>query len=229
MSFVIRKFDYHETLGEKLKAIRRSANLTLSELSAKTKIRKSFLQAFENGTFDRLPDPVYARNYLKVYVQALGADVSYYLKQFELECGTCDFTKNARLPRRRAQAIEFLVASRWVKIFVVLALAFGVMGYIGSQIRAIIAPPELFVYEPLDGFFTQDAIITVAGHAQKGSQVSINETAVLLQEDGSFETQVPLERGLNIISIESKKRYSHSATQYRRVVLKQDGSISFAR
>mgnify|MGYP001569927712 FL=1 len=70
MAFVIRKFDYSESLGEKLRAIRKSAGLTLSEMAAKTKIQKSFLQAFEMGNYAKLPDPIYARNYLKVYVRA---------------------------------------------------------------------------------------------------------------------------------------------------------------
>jgi cytoskeletal protein RodZ len=229
MSFVIRKFDYQETLGAKLKAIRRSANLTLSELSARTKIRKSFLAAFENGEYGKLPDPIYARNYLKTYVQILGADVDYFLEQFESECGTCDFMKNARLPRRRASAWQFLVASRFVKLFLVGAVAIGIVSYMGYQIRAIVAPPDLLVYQPSDGFLTQEAQVTVSGHAEEDAQVTINGLRILLSQDGSFETDVALERGLNVIVIESTKRHSQPATQYRRVVLQQDGTLSFSR
>ncbi len=227
MAFVIRTFDYQETLGAKLKAIRRSANLTLSELSVQTKIRKSFLVAFENGDYGKLPDPIYARNYLKTYIRALGGDVDYFLEQFEKECGTCDFMKNARLPRRRASAWQFLVASRFVKIFVIAAMAVSVVSYMGYQIRAIISPPDLLVYEPSDGFQTAQARVTVSGHAEEGSRVTINGLDVLLSQNGSFETDVALERGLNVILIESTKRHSRPATEYRRVVLKQDGSISF--
>jgi hypothetical protein len=161
-------------------------------------------------------------------VKALRADEHYYLKQFAQECGTCDFTKNVRLPRRRAQALQFLVASRFIKIFVLAALAISVMTYVGFQIRAIISAPDLLVYEPLDGLTTNQALISVAGHAQEGAQVQINSVKVLLSQDGYFETQVALERGLNVITIESTKRYSHTATEYRRVVLQQDGMISFA-
>ena len=229
MTFVIRKFDYQETLGAKLKAIRRSANLTLSALSIQTKIRKSFLSAFENGDYAKLPDPIYARNYLKTYVRALGADVDYFLEQFESECGTCDFMKNARLPRRRASAWQFLVASRFVKVFVVAAMAISILSYVGYQLRAIVSPPDLLVYEPLDGFQTAQARVTVSGHAEQGAAVTINGMSVLLSQDGSFETEVALERGLNLIVIESTKRHSNPAVEYRRVVLKQDGSISFAK
>jgi len=226
MSFVIRKFDYAENLGAKLKAIRRSANLTLSEMEAKTKIRKSFLKAFEESNYAALPDPVYAKNYLKIYVRALGGDVNYFLDQYEEECGTCDFMKNARLPRRRARAFQFLVASRYVKVLAVLAVAIAITSYVGYQVRAIVAPPDLLVYQPSDGSLTGDALITVTGHAEDGAAVKVNGVDVLLSVDGSFEIDIALERGLNVIEIESTKRYSRPAMEYRRVVLQQDRTLS---
>lgn len=227
MAFVIRKFDYSESLGKKLKAIRAAAGWTLSEMAAKTKIRKSFLQAFESGDFAKLPDPVYARNYLKVYVRTLGGDVDYFLQQFEMECGTCDFTKNARLPRRRARALQFLVASRFVKVCSLGLVGIAIVAYLGLQVRAIVSPPELIVFAPQDGIQTGEAIITVAGQAQEGARVKVNGVDVLLSQDGTFEITVALERGLNVIAIESQKRYSKSATEYRRVVLGENREISF--
>jgi len=227
MAFVIRKFDYAESLGEKLKTVRRSAGLTLSEMAAKTKVQKSFLHALETGDYARLPDPVYTRNFLKIYVRALGGDVTYFLEQFESECGTCDFTKNARLPRRRARALQFLVASRFVKMAIVGVVAVGIMSYFGYQVQAIVSPPTLMVYAPADELLTEEAIIAVTGQVEEGASVRVNEIDVLLSKDGTFEVDVALERGLNVIAIESTKRYSRPALEYRRVVLGQDHSISY--
>lgn len=229
MAFVIRKFDYTESLGEKLKVIRHSAGFTLSEMAVKTKIRKAFLKAFEAGDYAKLPDPIYARNFLKVYVRALGGDVDYFIQQFESECGTCDFTKNVHLPRRRARALQFLVASRFVKVFFISCIGLGIVGYFGYQIRAIISPPILLVYEPSDGILTADALISVTGQAGENAQVTVNGVEVLLSKDGTFELDVALERGLNVIAIESTKRYSRPATEYRRVVLQQDRTLSLSK
>jgi cytoskeletal protein RodZ len=226
MSFVIRTFDYSETLGEKLKAIRKCANVTLSEMSAKTKIQKSMLKAFEGGDYHNLPDPVYARNFLRVYVRALGANEAYFLDQFNAECSTCDFMTNARLPRSRARALQFLVASKFVKVFMVASVALGICGYFGYQVKAIVTPPDLLVFEPSDGVMTDQAKIQVTGDAEDGAQVTINGMSVLLSQDGTFEVDISLERGLNVITIESTKRYSKPATEYRRVVLQHDRTIS---
>ena len=229
MPFVIRKFDEAQTLGQKLHTMRRAANFTLTEMADKTKIQKKHLKAFEAGAYNKLPDPIYARNFLKTYVQTLGGDVDYFLDQFEHERGTCDFLSEARLPRRRANAMQFLVASRFIKIFILAILSISLTGYIGYQVKAIIAPPELSIYAPQDGIMTDKATILVDGTAELGVRVKVNGQRVLLNRDGTFEIEIALERGLNIITIEATKRYSKPQTEYRRVVLEQDRSISLAR
>ena len=228
MTFVIRKFDYTESLGEKLKAMRHCANKTLSEMAEKTKIQKNILQAFEQGNYAKLPDPVYARNFLKLYVQALGGEAHYFLKQFESECGTCNLIAQKNLPIRRTHFSQLFVPTRFFKIIGVLSVVLLIIGYLGFQIRSIVSAPTLIVFEPSDGLLTKEAFMSVAGQAQAGTQVTVNGITVLLSQDGTFETDVALERGLNIISIQSTKRYSQPAVEYRRVVLQQEHTVSIA-
>ena len=226
MAFVIRKFDNAQTLGQKLRAMRREANFTMNEMEQKTKIRKVFLKAFESGAYNKLPAPIYARNYLKTYVRALGGNAQYFLDQFEDERGTCDFIGSTRMPRQRTRALQFLVASKFIKVGALLLVGLSVVTYVGVQIRSIASPPDLLVYAPVDGELTTDALIAVSGHAEEGASVSVNGENVLLSQDGYFETNIALERGVNIIAIESSKRYSRPALEHRRVVLNQDRSIS---
>ncbi len=197
-------------------------------MEAKTKIHKTSIRYLESGVYDKLPDSIYTRNFLKVYLRVLRADETYYLDLFEQERGTCDFVKQARLPRQRARAFRFLVASRFVKVGVFVCLALSVVFYLGSQVQAIMSPPELSIVEPADGFITHDATILVTGLAEQDAAVRINGTDVLLTKSGSFEVEVALERGLNVIKIESVKRYSRPSVEYRRVVLQQDESVTLA-
>lgn len=227
MPFTIRQFNNQERLGDKLKALRKEANFTLSQMAEKTKIRKQFLKRLEAGQYDKLPDPIYTRNFLKVYLRTLNTEDSYFLDLFEQERGTCDFIKQACLPRQRAQSLRFLVASRFVKIGLFSFVALSVVFYFGIQIRTIIMPPELSIFEPQDGLTTQDATISVSGQTEDGAGVKINGNEVLMTKDGTFELEIALERGLNIIKIEGMKRYSKPAIEYRRVLLNQDRSVSF--
>ncbi len=219
MSFIIRKFDQALKLGEKIKALRKLANITIGEMEAKTKISKTVLKAFEAGQYDRLPEPIYARNFLKIIAKTLQADESYFLDLYENERGTCDFIGKASLPRERPHASRFLVASKLVKVGGISLVALAVVFYLGVQIRSIVKAPTLFVNAPADGLTTQDATIFVTGEAEEGSQVTINGTPVLLSTSGAFEQEVALERGINVITVEGAKRYSKKATAYRRVIL----------
>lgn len=229
MPFVIRQFHHEQTLGEKLHTLRKDARLTLSELAEKTKIQKSYLKAFEANAFQALPDPIYTRNYLKTIVQTLGADEAYYLDQFEQERGTCDTIKNLQLPRQRARATTFFVTSRLAHMSVFLILIGLLSSYIGFQVKSIITPPELAVLAPIDGILTTDATILVKGKTEKGAVVSINGVNVLLAQDGSFEQEVALERGLNVLRVEGSKRYSHLAQKYIRVIFDHNREISLRK
>lgn len=228
MSFTIRHFNHQECLGDKLKALRKEANLTLSQMAEKTKIRKQILRRLEANQYDKLPDAIYTRNFIKVYLRALNVEDMYYLDLFEQERGTCDFVKQACLPRRRASSLRFIVAGRFVKIGMFGIVSVGLIFYFGIQVRAILLPPELMIFGPADGVLTQDATVKVFGQTEKSANVRINGTAVLLTNEGMFETEIALERGLNVIKIEGTKRYSRQTIEYRRVVFDGDQVISLA-
>ncbi len=221
MAIVIRKFNETQTLGDALKALRLAIPRTLSEMAAYTRIQKPLLDAFERNAFDRLPQPTYARQFLKTYVKALGGDAAYFLQRFEEERGTCDFMQAARLPPQRARAGSRLSLASVSRITGLAAGALIAVGYLGFQLRAITTAPKLAIESPTDGFVSQSAIVHLHGLADPKATVQVNGAEVLAHPDGSFETDVALERGLNVIRIESAKRYSRTATVYRRIILEQ--------
>jgi cytoskeletal protein RodZ len=59
-----------ENLGKLLGDERKKLNLSLDDVSEKTKIRRHIIEAFENDQFDVLP-PIYAKSFLKTYIQFL--------------------------------------------------------------------------------------------------------------------------------------------------------------
>lgn len=226
MSFVIRQFFNEQTLGEKLQSLRKEARLTLSELATKTKIQKSYLKAFETNSFQKLPDPIYARNYLKTIIRIFEADETYFLDQFEQERGTCNVAKKMCLPRQRPRAHMLFATNRLIQILFFVVLVSALSFYIGHQIKMIIAPPELTIVSPADDSLTTDATIIVQGKTEKGAQLKINGENVLIAQDGTFTKEVALERGLNILQIEGSKRYSRLVKAYRRVIFDNGGVIS---
>lgn len=218
MPFVIRQFFNEQTLGEKLQLLRKEARLTLSELAVKTKIQKSYLKAFEANAFQKLPDPIYTRNYLKTIIKVFKADETYFLDQFEQERGTCNVAKKMCIPRQRTRAHMLFATNRLIQILFFVVLVGALSFYIGHQIKTIIAPPELTIVSPADDFLTTNATIIVQGITEKGAHLKINGEDVLIAQDGTFAKEIALERGLNILQIEGSKRYSHLVKTYRRVI-----------
>lgn len=61
-------------LGGILRATRESLGLDLDEIESRTKIRKRYLVALEEGDWSLLPGRVYARGFVRSYAEVLGLD-----------------------------------------------------------------------------------------------------------------------------------------------------------
>jgi len=69
-------------LGQYLKQMRESLGLDLDAVEAKTKIRKRYLVALEDGDWGILPGEVYARGFVRSYAECLGLDGMDLLAKF---------------------------------------------------------------------------------------------------------------------------------------------------
>jgi cytoskeleton protein RodZ len=72
----------HEAIQD-LKSLREARGLSLNDVFAMTRVSLINLQAVESGDFDRLPPPVYARNFIRKYARAIGVDEEPLLTRYE--------------------------------------------------------------------------------------------------------------------------------------------------
>ncbi len=72
-------------LGALLAEARRSGGLELSDVAEVTHVRKEYLRSLEDGRYQDLPEDVYARNFVKLYAQAVGFDEQRALQLFAQE------------------------------------------------------------------------------------------------------------------------------------------------
>jgi cytoskeleton protein RodZ len=66
-----------------LKAIRETRGLSLQAIFDATRVGLDYLTAVENGDYHRLPPPVYARNFIRKYAQAIAVDDKPILDRYE--------------------------------------------------------------------------------------------------------------------------------------------------
>lgn len=78
----MEKTDQRNEFFEELKRIRESTGLRLEDISRRYRIRLSFLESIEIGSFENLPEPVYTKTFIKTYAGVLGVDAGPILAQY---------------------------------------------------------------------------------------------------------------------------------------------------
>lgn len=75
------------TVGQRLRAAREAAGMTLEEVATTTRIPTRHLESLENSDFERLPAPTYTIGFAKNYAQAVGLDRREIADQLRGEVG----------------------------------------------------------------------------------------------------------------------------------------------
>lgn len=219
MGFVLRQLAPDDmALGERMRERRKLLNLTLNEASAATKIRRRFLEAMENGAYNDLPAPIYTRHLYEIYANALGLDPRVCRERFDAERGTSDFLEAAKLPLQRVSLRRPWGFRKTAQIAAVLLFLFTVIGALGFQAARALTPPSINITSPANQSIVENAELALLGSTTAGSIVFVNGQRVLLDKAGGFVSEVILERGLNIVTLEVKSRYSGTRTQYHTII-----------
>lgn len=74
-----------EEIGQKLKEAREAKGLSILDIEKKTKIQRRYLNAIEDGEFDKLPGDFYVRAFIKQYASVVGLKGSELLNDFHHE------------------------------------------------------------------------------------------------------------------------------------------------
>jgi cytoskeleton protein RodZ len=77
--------EYGSTVGEVLQRHRIERDLTLQDIAQQLRIQRSYLDALENGDFDKLPGLTYAIGYVRSYAQLLELDAATLITDFKAE------------------------------------------------------------------------------------------------------------------------------------------------
>ena len=75
------------TVGQRLRAAREAAGMSLEDVATNTRIPTRHLESLENSDFDRLPAPTYSIGFAKNYATAVGLDRREIADQLRGEIG----------------------------------------------------------------------------------------------------------------------------------------------
>jgi len=115
--------------GDRLRNAREAQELSLDEVSVRTRVPKRLLEAIETGDHAMLPAPTYSAGFVKVYAQTVGLDPAELSQQFRNDLGRHAEPRHhpepfepadpARVPSRLLATVALAVA-------ILIAIGYGV-------------------------------------------------------------------------------------------------------
>lgn len=140
------------TVGERLRAAREAAKMTLDEVATATRIPTRHLASLEESDFSKLPAPTYSIGFAKNYATAVGLDRNEIGEQLRGELGTTR-------PVAQIEAFEPADPSRamprWLIFAALAALAAVVIGFTWLKSRELDAPDEIVAAQDVEAAATQ--------------------------------------------------------------------------
>ncbi|MBL7053938.1 helix-turn-helix domain-containing protein [Patescibacteria group bacterium] len=220
MSFIRHKIK-NNTIGDVLKQVRKSFNLSLKQVESKTNISLNYLKFLENNNFYKFSSPSYARGALKKYSEFLKIDSKDMITNLNRDFKV-GFNKNretlSKTNKLKLSKQSFGIKSAFVTVFMLLVLL-----YLGINIKqGVLTSPEIKIFNPVDNLITQESTLIIKGRVSPiSSNLFVNNESIVLNSNGFFKQEIELSPGLNNIEISATKQHAKKTVINRKIILKE--------
>ena len=207
------------TLGGELQRARIHHGLSLSDVAKDTRIRKDYLKAIEEHNFSEIPyAKIYQRNFVKRYASAVELDPHIFSDMYD-ELTDTELEQENTISKKpiRSYHLRFPNIPRIIRTILILTIVLIVIGYLVSQVNAMVSPPELVVSSPQNGAITTIQAMEVAGNTEKEVRVQINGEEITTSESGQLIEEIILSPGMNTIEISACTKHGRCTTEVRHV------------
>lgn len=207
-----------KTVGSMLREAREAKKLAPSDIERAIKIREKFIVAIEADKFHELPSPSYAKGFVRNYAEYLGlsseAMMAFFRRQME------EVPRASLLPKGIADPLNapffHLTPGRFIGLLIgILLIVFFV--YLGGQYMRISQPPTLIVDSPKDQMIVSEQHVVIEGKTDTDAAVVINGVSTIVRDDGRFYIQIPVNVGVNKVTIVATSRFGKIKTITKEV------------
>ncbi|OGG21142.1 hypothetical protein A3D03_05845 [Candidatus Gottesmanbacteria bacterium RIFCSPHIGHO2_02_FULL_40_13] len=211
------------TIGEILKRVRLEKKLTFEEIEIHLRIRKKFLVALEENSWEKLPSLPYIKGFLKNYSSFLGLKPDEMLAIFRRQFRQQE--RQGLLPEGVTEPLNqsiFRYTPKTISVLIIVFFFLFFFGYLFYQYRNITSPPPLNITSPKEGEIFSSERIMVTGITNTDAVILVNNQKIAVDESGHFFTTLTLSPGTNIIMIESVSKYNRKNTIKRTIRIQGD-------
>lgn len=222
-SFISNKIENSKDLiGRELQQVRISQKVPLKNIAKVLGIRLEYLEALEDGNYEKLPQGLYGRNFLREYAKYLRLDEEKILQIYdENNSFSVAGTKEKIFIHKVPQFQYFITIPKFIKNALLVLGVLICLFYLGYYINNIIAPPSLIVLFPDRDMTVKNDSLTIRGSTEEMAEVTINDEKILIDKNGNYFKEISLKTGLNIINIVAQKKYSRKNIIERKIILEQ--------
>jgi cytoskeletal protein RodZ len=196
-----------KTAGELLKEKRLLKELSLEDVSKKTKIKVEFLEAIENSDYSLLPSATFAKGFLRNYATFLYLNPDTMVAMFRR-----DFTQNAKgeiIPRGLVEPVNSKPRFFSVSLILTTIAIVVFVGFLGIQLISWWSLPKIKLIKPQNND-TYGEKVTFKGVADNDATVKVNGQLVILDQNGQFTLDLIFPAGTHSVIIEATNRRGKS-------------------
>lgn len=221
VSFVVKKIKEEYNLGKELRNAREKKGYSLELVSGEIRINARYLAAFEENNPADLPEGIYADKFLEKYIDYLGLGkemmLLFPMVNDKASDGLCQLSlqKDSLLKRIK----NFILNPSFLKNLIGVAVVLIAIIYLYSTVYNIVKPPKLNVISPQDDLITSNYTVQIEGETESEAGIAINDKEVFCLKDGNFAEKIDLKKGLNVVKITAKKKYSKENAVYRKILV----------
>lgn len=204
------------TLGEKLRNLRNEKRISLNEVSRSTRIQIKYLEYLEDGDYEKLPEDVYIKGFLRSYAEFLGVDENILIRLYEKEKGieiNLKKVNNKFAKRKPINISPFLITPKIITIVIGTLLVGVSFFYLYKEIEGFSNAPKLIIFNPQQNAIESGNFVNVEGATDRDAKVFINDQPVLVNDEGRFSEKLALQFGVNFINIRAVNRFDKITTQ----------------
>ena len=204
-----------EAPGNKLRLSREAKNISLEQAAKHLRIRKDYLKALEDDQYDLIPNGLYGKQFLKKYCYLLKLNYKQILAASPLSDDSIIDPFSKKIPRTR----NFLVFPKLIRNIALILVFLIFLLYLLFYFKQLSSPPQLIIEYPEKNLVTNSYSITVKGLSDPETEIIINGSVIMSNQNGSFTKDIQLKSGLNTINISAKKKHGRAINTQRQILV----------
>jgi transcriptional regulator with XRE-family HTH domain len=214
------------TIGEAIRAAREERNESIEDVERATQVSKKYIMALEANDLRKLPEPVYAKKFVKTLAAHFGIDQAAAAENLMKEMAVSGGVPVSSRPVNFIEGRSLVVTPTLFKTALAATIFLGIVGYFAYSVYNILKPPTLTVYSPHDDEAFPTSRVVLEGVTEPEVDLKINGESVAIEHDGSFKDILNLPPGVSNLRLAAKKKHSHENQIFMKVVVEGAAAIA---